>query len=208
MRAREHETEGRPAAVALGPPCMRPAERPLCPPPSLQNRHCAGLLRTPRNSEETRTTAANLHGREGVEAPNRRERTRTTEALPREPANSPGVDSALGAATRRTLPWQPAAVVSTVNSTCQFAGVFDGRYWARTSDPQLVDLALSSSTRSSDLRSNPKKAQVGAPTQATKKCFVQGIFRPIRDTNIPANRDFFTYEWPREGHQPSPFVHA
>jgi hypothetical protein len=30
-------------------------------------------------------------------------------------------------------------VVSTANVICRFAGLLDGRYWARTSDPQLVD---------------------------------------------------------------------
>jgi hypothetical protein len=29
--------------------------------------------------------------------------------------------------------------VNTVNAICRFAGLLDGRYWARTSDPQLVD---------------------------------------------------------------------
>src|SRR3954464_5517280 len=33
-----------------------------------------------------------------------------------------------------------ASVAHTRNSLVGFAGSFDGRYWARTSDPQLVEL--------------------------------------------------------------------
>jgi hypothetical protein len=36
-----------------------------------------------------------------------------------------------------------SVVVEAANGTGFFAGLFYGRYWARTSDPQLVELVLS-----------------------------------------------------------------
>ena len=52
--------------------------------------------------------------------------------------------------TRRAAPSFPlgcchtiATLVGSDNDDCPFAGLFYGRYWARTSDPQLVELVLS-----------------------------------------------------------------
>src|SRR5882724_6269887 len=44
----------------------------------------------------------------------------------------------------KAQPCHTARRVATCgNNICPFAATFDGRYWARTSDPQLVELVLS-----------------------------------------------------------------
>ena len=61
-------------------------------------------------------------------------------------AASPRIKAQTAFATRtsrRTLPSNDSVVISRAKVICRFAGLLDGRYWARTSDPQLVELVLS-----------------------------------------------------------------
>jgi hypothetical protein len=48
---------------------------------------------------------------------------------------------ALSERNGKVNPFHATPIVARAsNSFAQFAGLFDGRYWARTSDPQLVEM--------------------------------------------------------------------
>jgi hypothetical protein len=71
--------------------------------------------------------------------PNGRERTRTGCSLPRDQHEIPGADRSREADAPKNVATKRAGVVIVENATRLSAGLFDGRYWARTSDPQLVE---------------------------------------------------------------------
>jgi hypothetical protein len=68
---------------------------------------------------------------------------RTTANKPIVPRVSPELKAQTAFATREppTVATERSVVVSIANVIYGFAGLLDGRYWARTSDPQLVDPA-------------------------------------------------------------------